>query len=307
MQQIVFQAMHCRMLVAVDGESPRITRRLEQVPGWFESWEQRLSRFRPDSELSQLNQRSGEVVQVSALMQEVLAAALRADRASEGLVTPAVLDALEKSGYDRSFAQMSSGEQFCVDQLQSSSPVVAQALQLKARARTVYLAPGARLDLGGIAKGWLVDRAAQRLRRLGPALVDAGGDIAVSGPLLSGEAWSIGLADPFNPERDIDMLMIYRGGVATSGRDYRRWQKNGVWQHHIIDPRTGEPARTDVLTATVIAPTAQEAEMAAKVVLILGSLQGIEWLEKRPHLAGLIVLEDGQTLHSRRWMNYIWR
>lgn len=100
--------------------------------------------------------------------------------------------------------------------------------------------------------------------------------------------------------------MIYKGGVATSGRDYRRWQKNGVWQHHIIDPRSGDPAFTDVVTATVIAPTAQSAEMAAKAVLIQGGVQGIAWLEKHPPLAGLVVLEDGHTLHSSRWFNFIY-
>jgi thiamine biosynthesis lipoprotein len=135
--------------------------------------------------------------------------------------------------------------------------------------------------------------------------VDVGGDIAVSGPHLDGEPWSIGLADPLHPDQDLELLMIYKGGVATSGRDYRRWKKNGVWQHHIIDPRSGEPSFTDVLTATVIAPTAQAAEMAAKTVLIHGSVQGIAWLEKHSPLAGQVVLEDGQTLHSRNWINYV--
>jgi thiamine biosynthesis lipoprotein len=95
--------------------------------------------------------------------------------------------------------------------------------------------------------------------------------------------------------------------VATSGRDYRRWRRNGVWQHHIIDPRTNRPAKTDVLCATVIAPSACQAEMAAKTLLIMGSLEGLRWLEARPTFAGLVVLEDGTTLHSRRWLEHIWR
>jgi thiamine biosynthesis lipoprotein len=169
------------------------------------------------------------------------------------------------------------------------------------------LSPGTRLDLSGIAKGWAADQAARRLALLGPSLVDAGGDIAVCGPRLSGEPWPVAIPDPFNPTENIDLLLLEQGGVATSGRDRRRWLKDGWWRHHIIDPRTGLPAQTEVLTATVLAPNAQTAEMAAKTALILGSWQGIAWLDARPELAGLLVLEDGERVHSRQWMNYIWR
>ena len=99
--------------------------------------------------------------------------------------------------------------------------------------------------------------------------------------------------------------MLVRGAVATSGRDYRRWQKGGVAQHHIIDPRTGQPAQTDVLTATIIAADGPTAEVAAKVALILGSHAGMAWLEERPTLAGLLVLEDGRVLQSHRMDIYL--
>ena len=105
---------------------------------------------------------------------------------------------------------------------------------------------------------------------------------------------------------DVALLLISHGGVATSGRDYRRWQRNGVWQHHLLDPSTGRPAETDALSATVIAPSAYEAEIAAKLALILGSRHGLAWLEARPALAGLLILEDGRILSSRRLVNYLW-
>ncbi|MEJ2353961.1 MAG: FAD:protein FMN transferase, partial [Anaerolineales bacterium] len=95
-----------------------------------------------------------------------------------------------------------------------------------------------------------------------------------------------------------EVLRLGRCGVATSGRNYRRWQRGGAWKHHIIDPRTGEPAATDVLSATVIAPTVLEAEVATKVVLILGSREGLAWLGAKPNYAGLVVLEDGQVVHG---------
>jgi len=93
--------------------------------------------------------------------------------------------------------------------------------------------------------------------------------------------------------------------VATSGRDYRRWTRGGVEQHHIIDPRTGQPAQTDILSATIVAPSGPLAEIAAKVAFILGSRAGLAWLDARTTMAGLLVLEDGRTLRSRRMDAYL--
>jgi thiamine biosynthesis lipoprotein len=129
-------------------------------------------------------------------------------------------------------------------------------------------------------------------------MVDAGGDLAVSGLQRSGEPWTISIDDPRAPGETLGVLHLGCGGVATSGIDYRRWKQGDRWRHHIIDPRTGLPAETDVLTATVVAPNVMEAEMAAKVVLILGSRAGREWLAQRPNCTGLVVLQDGQVMGS---------
>jgi thiamine biosynthesis lipoprotein len=171
----------------------------------------------------------------------------------------------------------------------------------------VRLPPGARLDLGGVAKGWAADRAARRLGATGPALVDASGDIAASAPPRGAPGWAIGVADPGDPGGQLALLCLARGGVATSGRDYRRWRRAGRWWHHLIDPRTGLPAETDVVSATVVAPTALDAEVAAKVALLLGQRVGLAWLEARPWLAGLLVGPDGRVATSRRWSRHLWR
>jgi thiamine biosynthesis lipoprotein len=164
-----------------------------------------------------------------------------------------------------------------------------------------------RLDLGGSAKGWAVDEAIRRLAPHGPVLLDAGGDIAVSGPQADGTRWPIGVADPHTPGAHLDLLLLEHGGVATSGRDFRRWQRNGIWQHHLIDPRTMQPAISDVLSATVIGPSTAQCETAAKVVLLRGSQDGLAWLETHPDLAGLVILEDGTVHHSRRLRRYRWQ
>jgi thiamine biosynthesis lipoprotein len=138
-------------------------------------------------------------------------------------------------------------------------------------------------------------------------MVVAGGDIALSGPGSRGEAWRIAVADPQEPDRDLVCLAATSGGVATSGKDYRRWRRAGAWQHHLIDPRTGLPAAGDVWSATVMAPSLQIAEIAAKTMVILGADEGLRWVERRPNLAALLVLEDGTRLDSRRLQDHVWR
>lgn len=320
MQRLEFRAMGCQMLAVIDSAGIDASKALAQVPGWFEDWESSLSRFRENSELSALNRADGNPVRVSATLWQVIHAAMQAANESDGLVVPTLLDAVQAAGYDRSFESLTNNPMsFRAEREISDDDKVRflvaktaprndnwRAIELDETNRTVRLPRGMRLDFGGVAKGWAADQAAHRLGEIAPALMDAGGDIALSGSRMDNEPWTIGVADPFKPDSNLDLLMVQRGGVATSGRDYRKWQRNGKWQHHIIDPRTGAPAETDVLSATVIAPTTQDAEVAAKAALILGSRAGIEWIEARENLAGLLVLDDGQVIHSSRLHKYFW-
>jgi thiamine biosynthesis lipoprotein len=304
MQRFDFRAMGCQMLAVIDSDDPEASEALTRVPVWFEEWEAALSRFRDDSELSVLNRAEGKPMRVSETLWQVIEEALRAAHASDGLVTPTLLDAVNAAGYDRSFELLPASAMSAT----VLKPIADwRALELDANSRTVRLPRGIHLDFGGVAKGWSADQAARRLSAIAPALVDAGGDMAISHAQVSGEAWPIAVADPFHADADLDLLLVNQGGVATSGRDYRRWQRNGKWQHHIIDPRTGAPAETDVLTATVIAPTTAQAEVAAKVALILGSDNGLQWIDARGELAGLLVLEDGRVIRSQRLDDFVWK
>jgi thiamine biosynthesis lipoprotein len=306
MQELVFRAMNSQIQVVVDSEQPAVDTALAQVPGWFADWEQCLSRFRRDSELSQLNGRQGQWVPVSETLFGVLVAACQAAAYSNGLVSPVLLNALEQAGYDRSFEQITTSSAPAPGLWPGSRQADWQALKLDPATQRVYLPSAARLDLGGIAKGWAAAQAAQRLAQYGPALVDAGGDIALCGPRANAEPWPIEVADPWHPDEQLALLQVQTGGVATSGRDYRRWQQGDVWQHHIVDPRSGQPAQSDVLCATVVASTIVLAETAAKTALILGSQRGLAWIESRAEIAALLVLEDGQILPSQRMEDYLW-
>lgn len=307
MQQIEFHAMGCKMLAIVESDSRAATQELSQVPGWFEEWEQHLSRFRETSELNELNRRAGQAMPVSSILWEVTRLAIKAAEWSAGLVSPTILNALEAAGYDRSFEQINSIGSSQTRSADARPDGLWRAIERQASTRSITLPDQVRIDLGGVAKGWAAERAAKKLAAHGAALVDASGDIALNGARSDGQAWPIGVSDPLNPNRQLDLILIEQGGVATSGQDYRRWKKDGQWQHHIIDPRTGLPATTDVLSATVIAPTAVQAEVAAKAALILGSEQGLCWLNDHADHAGLLVLEDGRVLYSDRMQEYVWR
>lgn len=337
-QQIEFRAMGSEIMAAVKSDRPEVADLLADVPRWFAEWEESLSRFKQESELSKLNNAgSGAPMAVSDTLWTVLKLALEAAHGTDGMITPTVLGAVEAAGYTTSFDLMqkganSNGEAAGVQAqgngaFRPTSGRMAALIEgrrekewrkIKTNAAThsVRLPAGVRLDLGGVAKGWAADEAANRLAQLGPCIVNAGGDIAVRGPALEAYHWLVGIMAPsftsegegeeVEEETQLELLSIESGGLATSGRDYRRWKQDGKWKHHIIDPRTGAPAETDVMTATVVAPTACLAEVGAKMAFLLGGSAGLEWIEARPSLAALMVLENGQVLRSSRLADFIW-
>ncbi len=250
--------------------------------------EARFSRFRDDSELSKVNRRRGEWVVVSAEMFEVVGQALQARERSGGLFDPLLLEAMVASGYE---------DDFDVGRVVGSSPppVGGGAIELDARARRVRLTPDTGLDLGGFVKGWAVDRLVEEVGDNG--VLNAGGDLRAVGPADEGYGWVIGVEDPRYPQRDSFLIAAQDEAVATSGINRRHWTAGGVAMHHIIDPRTRRPAETDVVTATVIAATCSDAEVAARAALILGSETGVSWLTQR-RLAGVVIRADGSWVAS---------
>ncbi|MDO5686891.1 MAG: FAD:protein FMN transferase [Neisseria sp.] len=284
MYGIAFQAMGCHMEALLDSDDLQAAYALNAVAAQFAAWEQSFSRFRCDSELSLLNQKRQGVV--SEDLWQVLQAACGMARFSTGLVTPLAGKAVRQAGYAQSFV---AG--WDIDAPEENVTVADwQAILFDAKRRHVTLPPEADLDLGGMAKGWCAHKAVEDLGRFAPALVDAGGDIAVSGALRDGSAWEVALGR--REDKPTAFLFLDQGAVATSGRDVRHWRKNGRLHHHIIDPRTGQPAQSDVMRATVVAEHAVLAEAAAKVILIQGSSAGLAWATQQG-LAACVWSEQG--------------
>ena len=268
----------------------------EIVRALFAEWEQSLSRFLPESELSQLNQRAGTVTPVSELLYTVLATALTAAQATEGVYDPALLQQLIRVGYDRTFAELEP-EPF--SPLFPGEPGGGwRGIRVNSIQRSVKLPRNIQLDFGGIAKGMAVDASLKQLRQNGisAALVNAGGDLAVMGLPPTMDAWPLAV-----PGRENSWTIPLRSGaVATSGIAYRRWWQGEKLRHHLIDPRTGLPAESDLWSVTVVADRCEQAEVAAKVAFILGSTRGTEFLHKR-QLAALLVHEDGTWKTVAPW------
>jgi thiamine biosynthesis lipoprotein len=255
MERSVFHAMGTDVEILLDVPSSVESRAaLARAASEFDRLEGLFSRFRPESELMRLNAAGGREVGVE--LRELVALALAARERTGGRFDPTVHDAVVAAGYDRSFELL-------------AAPVARAAApaggRVEIRGERIVLEPGVHLDLGGIAKGYAADRVASRLGELGPALVNAGGDIAVSGTPADGP-WPVGVEIP---EGELT-LGVASGALATSGRDRRRWVANDTEQHHLIDPATGAPAVSDLLRVICAAPSAAEAEVEAKWLFLAG-------------------------------------
>ena len=268
---------------------------LEEVQRMFNTAEMRLTRFEQTSELCQLNRSAGRARRVSPLLYDVAEAAVWAASATQGVFDPTLLPVMKANGYDRSFEQIrQDGPGDAV--LPAPQRGRYEHIQLYRSRREIYLPTDVQIDLGGIGKGWTVDRAADWLAGKGPYLINAGGDLYAYGAPPGQSGWSIGIADPWAVARDIVRLRVRQRAVATSTISRRQWRQGGQLRHHLIDPRTGQPAETDAVSVTVVADRVALAEIYAKTALILGVDAGYQWLNSLPEAEGLLIQNNGELL-----------
>lgn len=225
--------------------------RLLEGEFWVRRIGARLTRFSPDSELSRFNAAPGQWMEISPELEAMLRASLRAFEWSGGLVNVAVLPSMIGIGYT---SPMSDARPTTATFAASPLPSLPDVLGVRAGA--ARLEPGAGIDLGGIAKGWMADRLRDSL---GPnALANLGGDLSTGGSGPAGDGWPVGLAGV--------TVLLRDQGAATSSVRKRRWGEH----HHLIDPRTGGPAKTGLAEVSVVASSGLEAEVVAKTALLVG-------------------------------------
>ena len=261
------------------------------------------SRFRPDSELSRLNAAGGEPTAVSAMFADLLAVALRAARLTGGDVDPTCGHALTGLGYDRDFADVSAAGDAPPRLTGPVGPVPGwTTVRLDQGGRRVRLEHGAQLDLGATAKAWAADKCAEQIadRVDCGVLVSLGGDVAVAGEPPD-DGWRIRVTDDHAaPDWAAGQTVtISSGGLATSSTTVRTWRLGGRQVHHIIDPSTGEPARSCWRTVSVAAGTCTDANTASTAAIIR-SAAAPGWL----HDVGLparLVRHDGTVETTAGW------
>ena len=287
-----FRAMGTDVLVVVPvGDLECAAREVEAL---FARWEKTLSRFRLESELSALN-RSAVPFAASELLFSVVSTALDAARATDGLFDPSLLENLVRSGYDQSFELLGGQVPEAATSLRVGGSW--RGITLDRAARTIPLPPGCALDLGGIAKGMAVDASLELLSVLGiqTALVSAGGDLAVRSLRPDSRMWPVAVGEDGG-----QIIPLMRGALATSSSARRHWLQGDRERHHLLDPRTGESARSGLREVTVAAATCTQAEVAAKAIFVLGPSLGPAFAN-RHGLAARLVHEDGRRIAAGIW------
>jgi FAD:protein FMN transferase len=278
METMHLRAMNTDILLAAEGQPDQIRAGFEQASTFIQSGESRFTRFSEESELSALNRSSGMRFKASPELFSVVALTRRFFHLTRGLFDPSILPDIKRVGYDRSMDLLCElGPSPLLETLLANEHPSFSEIDMDESDHTILLPPGMSLDLGGIAKGWIAEQAAIILSGYTTACgVDAGGDMYLVGLPDGLKQWPVALEDPLQPENILTTLNVDPGAVATSTITKRVWQQAGKNRHHIIDPRTGEPADSDWISVTVMAPHAYEAEVFAKALLIAGPQEAEE-------------------------------
>ncbi len=266
---------------------------------YVEDFAARLSRFRPESELSALNRDPRTQVPASPLLRTAVRAGIWAAQRSGGLVDPTLAGALERAGYATS---LDGSPPASLEQALAAAPPrrparphpeqLWQRISVDDRNATVQRPVGVMFDTGGAGKGLCADAVAHRLGGYTRFVVDCGGDLAIGGVGAQLEPYEVEIEHPLTGEA-IRTVRVGTGGVATSGLNVRVWQDaEGRFAHHLLDPASGLPAWTGLIGVTALAPTALEAETLSKAALLLGPLGARRVLAEH---GGLIVHDDGEV------------
>jgi thiamine biosynthesis lipoprotein len=256
------------------------------------------SRFRADSDLARVNREPGRWVEVHPLLVEAVRVAVAAAAATDGLVHPLLGRPLVTLGYDRDFRELRELE---TAPTSTPAPAVDAWRSIELDDARIRIPAGTALDLGSTAKAWAADVVAAGLEQeLGePALVSLGGDIAISAP--DGVLWRVAVAEQPSDvrERPACLVTLTEGGLATSSTRVRRWTHRGTVRHHLLDPRTGEPADEVWRTVTATGPSCVAANTATTAAVVLGEAAA-PWLDRRG-VSARLVAADGLVHVTGQW------
>jgi len=254
-----------------------------------------MSTYKPSSEVSRVNAQAAHApLRISRELFDLLTTAVEYSRITDG-------------AFDITYASVGFMYDFhrhrkpTEAQIEAALPAVNyHNLELDPVRRTVHFSrDGVRIDLGGIAKGYAVDRSIEILRARGVrhALVSAGGDSRIIGDRF-GKPWIVGIRHPDHKEQVIARIPLVDTAISTSGDYERYFDEDGVRYHHIIDPATGHPA-SKVRSATILAPTATRTDGLSKTAFVLGPEAALEIYNRLADVDAILVTPDGRVLYSK--------
>ncbi|WP_034725864.1 FAD:protein FMN transferase [Calidifontibacillus oryziterrae] len=301
----MFRAMDTEVEIA--GTSLTDLKGIEtELEAWFDQFENICSRFRDNSELSNLNQSPKKtVIFTHPILYDVLQMAVNYMYKTDYYFNPFLGSAIKALGYNKTFTEIRD----CMDvkkvSYQYELPVTESIILLPELCGVIKESDD-EIDLGGIAKGWSVDRISEKVRTLGlqNGIVNAGGDLFVWGD----HEQTIGISHP-NPEffdMDIIQFTLRNGGVATSNTLYRSWTVGEDRIHHILNGKNGKSSQSDIVQATVFSMSTTEADVLAKVLCLHSFEDAVPWLAKHfPHAACVVINQNGQIAISKTLNNYV--
>jgi FAD:protein FMN transferase len=254
-----------------------------------------MSTYKPDSEVSRINANADRApVPVSAELLGLLQTAQQ-------------YSALSKGAFDITYASVGYLYDYRAHQRPDDRAVTAalsavdyRQLKLDATARTVAFGrPGMRIDLGGIAKGYAVDRGIEILkaRGLAHAMVNSGGDTRVSGDRF-GKPWVIGIRHPDRKDEVVLRVPLVDAAFSTSGDYERYFDEGGVRYHHILNPKTGRSPH-ELRSVTIIASNATRTDGLTKTVFILGPKAGLDFINSLSDADAIVIAADGKVSYSK--------
>jgi len=263
----------------------------------MEDLEAVLSRSLYRSEVSAVNREAGSApVPVGSEVYRLVRQAWRYAALSGGAYDPTIGPLIDLWGFLGQEYRLPGGAE-----IEEVLPLVDyRLLEINPGLKTVFLPrAGMALDLGGIAKGYIVDQAVELLASMGveSAYVNAGGDIRLYGTGPGDRLWRVGIRDPRRENRIIAVLNLESGAVVTSGDYERAFTVKETTYHHLIDPDTGYPAR-GLASVTVVAETATAADALSTALFVLGVEAGLKLLEELPEVEAVFITSDLEIIFT---------
>ncbi|HEY6484438.1 MAG TPA: FAD:protein FMN transferase [Steroidobacteraceae bacterium] len=267
---------------------------IDAVMGEMRRIDALMSRYKPHSQLSQINDRAvQEPVQVDPELFDLIKLSTHYSQITEGAFDITYASVGHLYDYPHHIRPTEA-------QIKAALPAVNwRNMLLDPVHHTVrFEHQGMRIDLGGIGKGYAVDRgiAILQARGIEHAVVSAGGDSRIIGDRM-GRPWLVAIRHPDDPNKVVTRIPIINSAMSTSGDYERYFDENGVRYHHIIDPRTGHSA-SKVRSATILGPTATQTDGMSKTAFVLGPEKALEIINRMPEYDAIFVCPDGRVLYS---------